>query len=61
MFSKNHIAILVAGLTLPIINQATAGDEPAGDRRLEEIKVLAHPLAENGTAQTVSVLSGDEA
>jgi len=60
MFSKNHIAILVAGLTLPIINQATAGDEPAGDRRLEEIKVLAHPLAENGTAQTVSVLSGDE-
>jgi len=60
MFSKNHIAILVAGLTLPIINQATAGDEPAGDRRLEEIKVLAHPLAENGTAQTVSVLSGNE-
>ncbi|MFT5976084.1 MAG: iron complex outermembrane receptor protein [Gammaproteobacteria bacterium] len=60
MFSKNHIAVLVAGLTLPIINQAHAQIDSASTSQLEEIRVLAHPLAENGTAQTVTILRGDE-
>ena len=60
MFSKNHIAVLVAGLTLPIINQAHAQVDSTSTSQLEEIRAVAHPLAENGMAQTVTILRGDE-
>ncbi len=60
MFNKNHIAVLVAGLTLPIINQAHAEIDSVSTSPLEEIRVLAHPLAENGTAQTITTLDGDQ-
>ena len=30
------------------------------EKQLEEIRVLAHPLADNGTAQALSVLDGEE-
>jgi len=60
MFSKTFISVLVVGLTLPIINQAHADVSASSDLKLEEIKVIAHPLAENGTAQTITTLSGDE-
>jgi len=60
MFSKPSISALVVGLTLPIINQAYADVSSTDDSPLEEISVSAHPLAGNGTAQTVTVLSGDD-
>jgi len=65
MFSKTHIAVLVAGLTLIIVNPAHADNDTTSsvsvdETPLEEIRVLAHPLAENGTAQALTVLSGDE-
>ncbi len=59
MFNKNHIAVLALGmslgLTLPFSTQAAQGPD-----ELEEIKVLAHPLADNGTAQNITVLNGNE-
>ena len=57
MFSKTKFAVLIAGLTLPLIIQAQSSND---DLPLEEVKVIAHPLADNGTAQTLTVLSGDE-
>lgn len=60
MFSRTTIAALIAGLTLPNTYQAHAETGSASDLSLEEIRVLAHPLADNGTAQTVTVLAGDE-
>lgn len=60
MFSKSYTPALVAGLMLSTINQASAGASSTADSPLEEISVSAHPLAENGTAQTVTVLSGRE-
>ena len=58
MFKKTHIAMLVAGLTFSPFNQVKA--DTNSDESIEEIKVVAHPLADNGTAQTVTVLSGNE-
>jgi len=60
MFSRIHTAAIIVGLTLPIFNQALADETSTSSSTLEEINVLAHPLANNGTAQSVSVLSGDE-
>jgi len=60
MFSKSYTPALVAGLMLSTINQASADASSTADSPLEEISVSAHPLAENGTAQTVTVLSGRE-
>jgi len=60
MFSRTHIAVLVAGLSLPIFNQAYADVDSAPNSRLEEIKVQAHPLSDNGTAQSITVLRGDK-
>ena len=62
MFNKNFVAALVAGLALPVVNQAFADANLSSDGKhhIEEIEVLAHPLAENGTAQTITVLSDEE-
>lgn len=60
MFSKFSISALSIGLMLPLINQANAQQSSIEDTNLEEIKIFAHPLANNGTAQSISVLSGDE-
>ena len=62
MFNKNFVAALVAGLALPVVNQAFADANLSSDGKhhIEEIEVLAHPLAENGTAQTITVLSAEE-
>jgi len=60
MFSRTHIAVIVTALTQPVVNQAHADVSSHSNLPLEEITVLAHPLADNGTAQTVTVLSGDE-
>lgn len=60
MFKKTQLAIFVAGLSLPMIHQAHAVENSSSDSQLEEIKVLAHPLADNGSAQNVTILSGDE-
>ena len=62
MFNKNFVAALVAGLALPVANQAFADANLSSDGKhhIEEIEVLAHPLAENGTAQTITVLSDEE-
>lgn len=56
MFKNIHIAAIVAVSTLPVYNQAYAQSNEA----LEEIIVTAHPLADNGTAQTITVLRDDE-
>ena len=58
MFKRNYTAAIIAGLMLPMLNQVHA--ESVSSSTIEEIKVLAHPLADNGTAQTVTVLSGEE-
>ena len=60
MFSKPHLLALAVGLMLPISKQALAENTSDADSTLEEIRVLAHPLADNGTAQTITTLSGDE-
>jgi len=60
MFSKIHLVVLVTGLTLFISNPTYAGVDSASHSALEEITVVAHPLAENGTAQSLTVLSGEE-
>ena len=62
MFNKNFVAALVAGLALPVVNQAFADANLSSDGKhhIEEIEVLAHPLAENGTAQTITILSDEE-
>lgn len=60
MFNKTYIAAMVAVSTLPVLNQAHADVASASASPIEEIKVFAHPLAENGTAQTVTVLRDDE-
>ena len=60
MLSKPHLLALAVGLMLPISKQTMAENTSAADYPLEEIRVLAHPLADNGTAQTITVLSGDE-
>ena len=58
MFKRNYTAAIIAGLMLPMLNQVHA--ESVSSSTIEEIKVLVHPLADNGTAQTVTVLSGEE-
>lgn len=63
MFNKIHLATIVAALTVPVSNQAYANSTSSTDlqaQEIDEIRVLAHPLADNGTAQTVTVLRGDE-
>jgi len=60
MFSRTHIALIAVTLALPVINQAHANTDSSSHSQIEEVKVTAHPLADNGTAQTVSVLSDDE-
>lgn len=60
MFNKTYIAAIVAGLTLPVLNQAHANNDSASGSIIEEIRVTAHPLADNGTAQPITVLRGDE-
>lgn len=60
MFSKPYISALAAGLMLPAFNQAHADANTEADSPAEEITVFAHPLADNGTAQNITVLAGDE-
>ena len=60
MFKKIHIAAMVAISSLPVNSQAQANTDSAANSALEEITVTAHPLAENGTAQSITVLSDDE-
>jgi len=60
MFKKTQLAIFAVGLSLPMIHQAHAEETSNSDSVLEEIRVLAHPLAENGSAQNITILSGDE-
>lgn len=60
MFKKTYIAAIVAGLALPALNQAYADVDSDPKSEIEEIRVTAHPLAGNGTAQTVTILRSDE-
>ena len=61
MFSRIHIAALVLGLSLPSINHAqTDTNSSSNVQELEAVTVTAHPLADNGTAQSITVLSDDE-
>jgi len=60
MLSKLRISAIAVGLLLPINNQAHAQLNSDADKALEEIRVTAHPLAQNGTAQNITVLSGDK-
>ncbi|MFQ3244617.1 MAG: iron complex outermembrane receptor protein [Arenicella sp.] len=60
MFNRTKIALLVTGLALPLTNQAQAKPNDAQEVPLEEIRVVSHPLADNGSAQTITVLSGDK-
>lgn len=60
MFNKTKLALLVAGLALPLTIQAQSNSNDARAVPLEEIRVVSHPLADNGSAQTVTVLSADK-
>jgi len=58
MLKRTHIAMFVLGLTQPLVSLAQA--DTGSESPLEEINVVAHPLADNGTAQSLSVLAEDE-
>ncbi len=58
MLKRTHIAMFVLGLTQPLVSLAQT--DTGSESPLEEIHVVAHPLANNGTAQSLSVLAGDE-
>ena len=61
MLNKLRISAIAVGLLLSINNQAHAQlNSDADDNALEEISVTAHPLADNGTSQSIVVLSEDE-
>ena len=55
MLKKSVYAVLLASAATSTVLLAQSQDP-----ELEEVLILAHPLADNGTAQTVTVLSGDE-
>ena len=58
MFNKFYFVALVAISTQSVCTQAHA--DSASNAKIEEIQVVAHPLADNGTAQIITVLSDDE-
>jgi len=60
MFSHPPKTVLVAGLALSLFSTAQTHADSISDDTLEEIRVVAHPLADNGTAQPITILSGDE-
>jgi len=60
MFNKSLVLVLVSGLALPNMILAQSATDQSSESPLEEIKVLAHPLADNGSAQSITVLSGDD-
>lgn len=60
MFRNVNLVLFGAVFALPNGLQAKESNEQASHTVLEEIRVVAHPLAENGTAQNLTVVSGDE-
>jgi iron complex outermembrane receptor protein len=55
MLKKSVYAVLLASAAT-----STALLAQSSESELEEILIIAHPLADNGTAQAVSVISGEE-
>jgi len=55
MLKKSVYAVLLASAATS--NALLAQSQ---DNKLEEVLIIAHPLADDGTAQTVTVLSGEE-
>ena len=66
MLSKKiTVTFTLSGLFVNMLssNLAMAQDSSSDsslERHIEEIRVLAHPLAEEGSAQSITVLSGEE-
>lgn len=60
MFSNPPKTVLVVGLALSLFSPAQTNADSTADDTLEEIRVVAHPLADNGTAQSITILSGGE-
>ncbi len=63
MLKKTSFATVVVGLVsvaVPAVSQVYAQATSPNESQIEEIRVFAHPLADNGTAQNITVLSDDE-
>jgi iron complex outermembrane recepter protein len=62
---KYTVTFTLSGLVINMLASSLAlaqnsSSETSSGRHLEEIRVLAHPLAEEGSAQAIAVLSGEE-